>query len=97
MVSLHLGQAPSKGAGNDDDDAKGRREWLDKIGASLERVVAGAEARMWLITSLSSVELGSRGSQAQMVCFLNLLQNTMRDSSRFHDGQSGKNKQTLLY
>ncbi|XP_073392939.1 uncharacterized protein [Physcomitrium patens] len=75
MVSLYLQKPPGVEVSND-EDAKRRREWLESIGAVLQRVV-GVEARMWLITTLSLLEVPSH---VQVECFFDLLQNSMRDS-----------------
>lgn len=83
MVSLYL-RAPSGGEVGDGDDARRRREWLDGVAAVLERV-SGAEAHMWLITTLASLEVPSR---VQVDCFFDLLQNSMRESVK-RGGESG--------
>jgi hypothetical protein len=86
MVSLYL-RAPSGGEVGDGDDARRRRERLDGVAAVLERV-SGAEAHMWLITTLASLEVPSR---VQVDCFFDLLQNSMRESVK-RGGESGHGK-----
>lgn len=86
MVSLYLQKPPGVEVSND-EDAKRRREWLESIGAVLQRVV-GVEARMWLITTLSLLEVPSH---VQVECFFDLLQNSMRDSvKRREENAEGK-------
>ncbi|KAG0630537.1 hypothetical protein M758_1G186000 [Ceratodon purpureus] len=84
MVSLYL-RAPSGGEGGQGQDAARRRDWLDGVAAVLERVVLGAEARMWLVTTVAALEVPS---QVQVDCFFDLLQNSMRDSAK-RGGESG--------
>lgn len=89
MVSLYLDRKPRGAKVGNDEDARRRSEWLDSVGAVLERVL-GAEPRMWLITNLSSLEFGF-GRQIQVDCFLALLQNSMRESAQ-RGGESAHGK-----
>ena len=85
-MSLYLRVPPGVEVG-DGEDARRRREWLDSVGALLQRVV-GAEARMWLISALSSLEVPSH---VQVDCFFDLLHNSMRENTK-RSGESGYGK-----
>jgi hypothetical protein len=84
MVSLHL-KAPSDGEiGNEEADAERRKLWLDDMGALVQRVLGGGEPRLWLITDLSSLEVPA---DIQADCFVDLLQNMMRNAKQ--NGEDG--------
>jgi len=90
MVSLYLNR---RSHGND-EDARRRREWLDSIGAVLGKLLDG-EARMWLITCLSSLEFGELTIAMQVHKFLDLFQNSMRESAQ-RRGESAHGKKLYL-
>lgn len=83
MVSLYL--RASREDDGSHEEAKGRREWLEAIETVLKRVLGG-ESRMWLITSLSSLDVPSH---VQADCFLSLLSNSMPVAGRHREAQYG--------
>lgn len=84
MVSLHL-KPPSAGEiGNEGDDGERRKLWLEDIAALVQRVLGGGEPRLWLVTDLSSLEVPA---DIQAGCFVDLLQNMMRNAKQ--NGEDG--------
>lgn len=90
MVSLYL-RAPAGVEVGDGHDARRRREWLDSIGALLQKFLT-SEARMWLITTLSSLHVPSK---VQVDCFFDLLHNSLRENAR-RGGETGHGKRVFF-